>query len=394
MTKSRIWFESLLITLLVFVALWLLYLLINVSFKPLNYIARTISEINLNDLYFSSIANQQADTTITLINIEDLDRKGLALLLQKVAEAKPSVIGIDVFFSKELQTPDDPALMEALYTHRDHIVMATPYDDQGIPDEHYWHLPEIRTGHAGILTNKNNTQIVREFEPFIGNNDQVVPAFSAAIAEIVNPSSIKTLKQRNNTTEFIHYLGDENAFRILHYSDLPDTPGVHAFLKDKIVILGYLGGNIRNINDLHDVFFSPVGFDFSINRRPDMFGMVIHANLISMIINNHYINRVPMWLVYGITFLITLLYVRLMTGISVRFPLAFDAIGLLMQLAAFVLILWLSFLLFSHLYYYLSVQYLLVCIVLSVQVISLYELIAKWVSKLTGLRSVFHTTST
>ncbi len=390
MSRKTLWFESLLVTLLVFLALWLLFLLIHVSFKPLNYIAKTIEGINLNDLYFSSVANHTADTSIVIINIENLDRGQLNTLIGKAASASPAVLGIDIFFSHEIQTPYDGVLMETLLDHRDLIVMSLPLSDNGIPDPRFWHLPGIRYGHAGLLTNTSNTEVVREFQPVITNRKDTVRAFAIELAASLKPEAAAGMLRRKNQSELIHYIGNEQAFRFVSGPEmLRDTAFPLTILEDKTVLLGFCGGNLQNTSDRSDMFFTPVGFELDINRRPDMYGIAIHANILSMILHNRLITRVPTWLVLLLSFIITLFYIGLTAWMSVKWPLASDITNLLAQLTAFVLFLWGSFVLFSNLQVAFSVKYLLTCVVLSGSVLNVYIFVIARIRRYLPFRSVF-----
>lgn len=385
-----LWFESLLITLLIFFTLWLLFLLINVSFKPLNYIAKTIESINLNDLYFSSVANQKADTSIVIVNIENLDRRELSELINHIAEASPAAMGIDIFFSEALHTSWDSLLKETLIRHRRHVVLSLPFDEEGNPDPRYWHLPEICHGHAGLITNPSRTQTVREYQPVIPVSPVPVRAFSVELAASLHPDGALTLIRKHRTTEMINYTGDEQAFRILSGSTvLKDPQPLRHLLTGKIVMLGFCGGLMQHSEDQSDRFFTPVGFELEVNRRPDMYGIVVHANILSMILHQQWINRVPGWLAYPVSFILTLLFVYLIVLLSLRWPLAFEVTSLTAQLLAFVVVLWISFLLFSNFNIAFTVKHLLTCIVLTGGVLNIYIFVMNRWKKIIPYKSLF-----
>lgn len=390
MRKKLLWFESFLITLLIFLTLWLLFLLINVSFKPLNYIAKTIESINLNDLYFSSVANHKADTSIVIVNIENLDRRELGELISHVASAAPTVIGIDVFFSEALHTPWDSTLKETLFRYRNLVVLSLPFDEEGKPDPRYWHLPNIRYGHAGLLTNTSRTQTIREYQPVIPASPAPVPAFAVEIAASLNTDADVTPFRKNRTTEMINYTGDKEAFRILSGSALlKDPQSMSPMLIGKTVLLGFCGGPMQNSEDQSDKYFTPVGFELEVNRRPDMYGIVVHANILSMILHQRWINRVPDWMAFPVSFFLILLFVYLLITLSLRWPLAFDITSLAAQLLAFVVVLWISFLLFSNFALAFTVKYLLTCLVLSGGVLDTYILLVKRLKKIIPYKSLF-----
>ncbi|HRZ41961.1 MAG TPA: CHASE2 domain-containing protein [Bacteroidales bacterium] len=390
MRKKLLWFESFLITLLIFLTLWLLYLLVNVSFKPLNYIAKTIESINLNDLYFSSVANHKADTSIVIINIENLDRLELSDLINHIATAPPAVLGIDIFFSEALHTPYDSLLQETLLRHRDLVVLSLPFDQEGKPDPRYWHLPEFRYGHAGLLTNAAGTQTVRDYQPVIPATPEPIHSFAVEMAASLPADGTFKPFRKNHPTEMINYTGDEQAFRILPGSSVLNEPeALLPLVKGKIVLLGFCGGLMQNSEDQSDRYFTPVGFGMEVNRRPDMYGIVVHANILSMIMQQAWISRVPDWLVYLVSFILMMLFVCLMIHLSLRWPLAFDITSLAAQLVAFVVVLWASFMLFSNFAVAFTVKYLLTCVVLTGGVLNLYIFVMNRWKKFIPYRSLF-----
>ena len=388
--NKKLIFESFLATILVFLVLWLLFLSISISFKPFNYVVKSIKQINLNDLYFSKIENNSIDTNIIIINIEDIGRKEISDVLNKVNDGNPAVIGLDVFFYVENNTPDDSLLLNTLNNHKDKLVMSNVYSDDGVINYDYWSFDDITNGHSGILTNENKTEVVREFEPVIYNNSGSVNSFSTEIAARFDADAGNNLKQRNNIKETINYIGGANAFQIINHKDLLDYSNAElGFLKNKIVMVGFCGGNTLNTTDLNDIYYTPVGFEIASNRPPDMYGILIHANIISMIIGENYINHTSNWIVYLVTIILTFLYVTLFTYFYVVKHLYFHIAAKLIQLVTFILILWIVFLIFSNYQLTIPTKYLLVSVILSVDVLYLYEALAVMLYKKYKIKSIF-----
>ena len=97
--NKKLFFESSLITILSFIILWLFYLLINISFAPFNYVVNSVSSIDLNDLYFSTLDKNNIDTNILIINIGDAERNEINDVLKKLQEKfnKSFIHKIDFF---------------------------------------------------------------------------------------------------------------------------------------------------------------------------------------------------------------------------------------------------------------------------------------------------------
>lgn len=388
--NKKLLFESFLVTTLVLVVLWLLFLALNYTFKSLNFVQDTLEEININDLYYSSIANNSIDSSIVIVNIEDLDRKGIADVLLKVNEADPAVIGLDVFFSAYKVTSDDSLIISTLDEIKDKLVMVSNYMDDGEIDENFWYNNEFNNGHGGILTNQDKSAVVREFEPKISTNSGTVLSFSSMVVSGFDKEALAVLHQRNNNKETINYIGGAHAFRIINYRDLLHSSDADLRqLNRKIVIIGFCGGNRQSLSDAGDIFYTPVGFELSVNRSPDMYGVLVHANIASMIISQRYVNHMPGWIVFLITFMMTYLLVVLFANLYLKKQAYFHVVAKLIQAVSFVLILWLVFLIFSKFYLYVPTKYLLASVILSVEILNFYRILARRVFKKYRIRSIF-----
>jgi hypothetical protein len=120
-----------------------------------------------------------------------------------------------------------------------------------------------------------------------------------------------------------------------------------------------------------------------------MYGLVIHANIVSMIIDEHYIWSPPGWLIFIFSFLVTFLHMVPFIYFYVNRHLWYHVFVKLGQLLSFSLILLFVFLLFKHTSVLVSTKYILVPVILAADVLYLYEAVAVLVYKKTGIRSIF-----
>jgi hypothetical protein len=72
--------------------------------------------------------------------------------------------------------------------------------------------------------------------------------------------------------------------------------------------------------------------------NPDMFGVVIHANIVSMILNEDYIDQLDGWVLYLIAFIICFLNVILFSWIDNRWPVLFDGFSVVIQVIEILLV--------------------------------------------------------
>jgi CHASE2 domain-containing sensor protein len=100
--------------------------------------------------------------------------------------------------------------------------------------------------------------------------------------------------------------------------------------KNSIVIVGFLGSYFGDPS-WNDKYFTPLNKKVAGRANPDMFGVVVHANIVAMILNEDYVNELAEWQKYSIAFLVCFLTVMLFFIIDYRLPLWFDALSVLIQ---------------------------------------------------------------
>lgn len=388
---KKIYKEALLATLLVFAIIWIFFLTISISFKPFNYVAKTLKNIQLTDIYFSNLSNDKAIEDIVLVNIENLDREGIAMLTEKINSTRPKVIGLDIFFENKVDTIGDPLLEKAFRNAGDKLVLAGRYDMKAQSfNRGFRHYKDITYGHAGLVTNQDRTKPVRAFYTDYKGKKEDIYSFASMVAKKADPEKFKKLKQRNKKKELINYTGDRNTFLTLNYRDvLASTPEELKFLKDKIVLLGYLGGMNRKSGDEDDKFFTPVNTNYIGRSLPDMYGLTIHANIVSMILKENYIKKLPLWLLLIISFILVYLHVVPFAYFFIKHHLWYHVNAKIFQLISISIILLLVFILFKGTNVLFPTKFLLLGVILSVDVLYFYEALAILVHKKLGWNSTF-----
>lgn len=72
--------------------------------------------------------------------------------------------------------------------------------------------------------------------------------------------------------------------------------------------------------------------------NPDMFGLVVHANAVAMILNEDYVDELSDFQKYSVAFLVCLFTVALFIWIDRKMPMWFDALSVFIQLLEVLLI--------------------------------------------------------
>ena len=381
--KQFLRIDNLIIMVIIFVFMWL-FTLIPFKLIFLDPVTKSLADFELYDVVFSKIREeQQVDTNIVLINIRQLDRRGIAHQIALVNSYEPKVIGLDALFLERRDTLTDNLLALA-FSQCKYLVIASKlsnfleeencYDSLVLPEPIF--REHAKTGFANLPTSGVNARTIRMFQPEAQLRDGVASSFATEIVKLYDERAYIELFQRENSFETINYRGNFNKFYLLDFVDLRNAEIDLSFLKDKIVLLGYIGPSVAQ-KDLEDIYFTPLNSNYAGRSYPDMYGVVIHANIISMILNRNYINVMPMWLSFILAFLLCYCNVFLVKLIYENITDYYG--GLVKLLIFFQMILSLIFTvqIFHFMHYKISLTIALIAIVLTPSSVVLYEKLFK-----------------
>lgn len=326
-------------TAYIFVVLYFLSL-IPAQFEVLDPVGKALSDFQLTDLVFSELREKQKpDTNIVLVNIAQFNRAQIAKQLNIINSFKPKVIGLDAFFFHKKNFKEDVPLMMAL-SETKNLVMVTDLVapdktglcfDSAITSHTQFHrfgtsgFADMRTSHEGFRT-------VRDFVPKFCLNDTTAYSFAAQIVSIFDPEAFQQLVKRDRVEETINWKGNYTHFFSIEADDLLEKNIDFSFLKDKIVLMGYLGNNRVGEPTLEDAFFTPLNAIPAGRSFPDMQGVTIHANIISQIIGRRYIETTPIWLNAIIAIVLVFLNVSLFMWVGEFYKVYYDLITKLLIL--------------------------------------------------------------
>jgi len=374
--------EILLITITTFLILLLLSLIPLDRLSFLSPVGQALSDLDFNDLVFSQLREEQpTDTNIVLVNIGNLDRAGIARQVEIINQYHPRVIGVDAFFYIKKDNAQD-SLLQVAFSKTSNLVLvnrvfkynqgANLYDSVGTSNQIFNYY--AKNGFANLPDEGSASfRTIRKFAPYVNYKNEKVPAFSSQIAEIVDSKAIETLKNRETEFEIINFRGNTNKFYTLDIDELFTRSADLYFLKDKIVLMGYMGSDLNSKN-LEDMFFTPLNSKYAGKTFPDMYGIVIHANIISMILHEKYINTMPDLLALIIAFIICYLNVAFLTYLKAKFNDWFGAVTKIWLFLQSVLFLFLTVIIFNYFNYKFNLTYATVIIFIAVTGMDIYHL--------------------
>jgi CHASE2 domain-containing sensor protein len=378
--------DTILATLLVFLLMGMLALIpLNTHF--LDPIKLALQDFDYNDLAYSKMHKNETTEvdSILIVNIGKSDRNEIAALIDKVQERKPKVVGVDVVFNEPKTAEEDSLLISTLSKHKN-LVLA--YEMRGKKRQNTPHgflrTKAYTSGFVNFIGEEGGVN--RSFAPFIKNGNQTYPAFSVEVVRLVDPAAYKKLVDRGKKAETINYTRRNEQFLVIDGMDIM-TGMDSTDLRNRIVLLGYTSDDQ---NDIEDKKFTPMNEKSFGKSVPDMAGVNVHANIINMVIQGKYINKMPKWLTWGLAFVICWLHMAIFLAYAIERHLWFHLAAKVAQVVSAVLFILIGLNVFFHFDYKVNLVPSFVAIILAVDVLYFYEAICNWLHKKYRHVSVFH----
>ncbi len=340
------------VTVFVFLVIGVLSLIrLNIHF--LDPFTQGIKDFDLTDIVYSRLRNQEVrlDDRIVLVNTGQPDRALMAAMLKRISEAQPKVIGIDVLYAGRQNAAIDSALQAAIQ-HSDNVVLASTLENyrddlkrfQSETGVDTFFSNYARLGYANFPSMEVRT--IRFFSPLERTREGVSYSFATRIAEQYAPEKVEKMLKRKNELERIHFSSTEDNFIQFEPEAILDTAvDLKPLLAGKIILMGYNGDPTSECTAM-DKFHTPLNVRYSGRSEPDMHGIVIHANIIRMILDGKFINKIPAWLSLLLAILVCYGNVSLLEWVHERYPRLYHPITRTLQVAEFALLFFLISLLF------------------------------------------------
>ena len=381
------------------IALYLLLKLVILNIHFLEPGHEEKKDFEMTDLVYSKFSSENKngvsvtdrDTNIVMVNIGNLTRKEIAELLDSINSHNPKVIALDVLFSANKQD-DDTSLATVLKKISNKLVMVgmLAYDEQenasGIESSQSQFNVGAKIGYTNFVTN-SMLSVVRYFAPFTKVGNEEVPAFPVAIAEKYNPALIEKLKRRGNEKEIINYQYTQKNIYAYDHKDITDqNSGALSNLMGKIVLVGYLGSDLDHVVT-EDYHYTPMNEGKNKKTDPDMSGLAIHANIISMILHGKYISHVPKCLMWTISIILCFLHMIFFIQYFVKKHLWFHLYFKTIQFVSSAIIIGIAVGLYGKWDLRMETEILLAPILLSVDALYFFEPLMLWLNKKRGIKT-------
>ncbi|MEZ5039812.1 MAG: CHASE2 domain-containing protein [Saprospiraceae bacterium] len=371
--------HSIIVTCIIFAFIGFLEVIrLNTHFlDPFNY---GIKEYEITDIVYTQLSRPTTilEDKVVLVNIGKPDRGELAQLIDRLAGAGAKVIGVDVLLEGKKEAAMDLQLSESI-KKAGNVVLASELYKLVEEEKQFERLNTAdslfaayaQTGYINFPS--NHTKTIRYFSPKESIKGGTALAFSMAILQHYDPTIAQACLDRNKELMPIHYLGNrDNFIRFEKEVVLDTTVDLSGVINDKIILIGYVPENEWD-NPLLDRFYTPLNKEYARRSVPDMFGVVIHANIISMVLNKRYIRETPKWLVIILSVLFCYANVFFIHGIYASFHPAFHGITRSLQLVECMVL----FFLIGVLFYYFRISFDfgtgILALLLAYDIIMIYE---------------------
>ena len=295
--------HNILATIFIFSTVWLLSL-IHIDHHVINPFKNGIKDYDVTDIVYSQLRDEEVELEqrIVLVNTGQPDRARINKMLERILEGNPRVIGVDVILEDE-KDPVIDSMLRATLMSTNKVVLAASlgaYDKRKgyfktPPFEDNYFYQHATLGFANFPSLETRT--LRYFSPYEPTSRGKMPSFSTAIAKKYNSDAVRFLKSREKKVERIHYTSKQDSYIKLEAENILDSSfQIKSVVEGKIIILGYIEEYGPN-DPIVDRFYTPLNEKYYGRSVPDMYGAVVHANVIQMILDKDYVEYFPKWIV-------------------------------------------------------------------------------------------------
>ena len=368
--------------------------LIPINFYVLNPMKLALKDFDFNDIAYAKAHKDDSikiDRRIVIVNTGDLDRAQLGFLIEAVNAYKPRVIGLDIYFEGEREPEKDSILREAFRKTKNLVAVsvADTFDHHIKMRENYFDDVLDKRGYANLVGEDIGT--IRYYAPFENVDGKKYPQITSAIVKEYDDNAFKQLEKRHKDVEMINYTRavnneDKKKYQIVEPDDLYNDIIDSNMLSDKIVLLGYINLDPNNIEDKK---FTPMNHKFYGKQHPDMNGIVVQANIISMVLDGNYIKKMPKWLAWVVAIVIGWIHMSLFIRYYLESHIWFHLVAKLAQVFSVILFAYLGIFIFDKFAIKLDMKYTLYVIVLAVDVIYFYEAFVGWLHRKYNYQTIF-----
>ena len=274
---------------------------------------------------------------VVIVSIDQLNRAQTLEIINKVKQLHPSAIGLDFPFVDSVAYHDYILNTIVKDINIVHATVVNQLSNGKFQREYYsFYEKEFPNTQVGFVTMDAGYawDVIRTFHPFVlSEKEDTIPSMTLALAKLSNPKRAQELLARKHDIEIIDFASRK--IEVIPANQL-DNDDIAVKILGKVVLIGdtAYAADIR-MTPLHE----PIS------------GIFIHAYSLQTVLSGSYIKEWPGWIMWGIAFIISILFVFLQ-----QYARSFTYIGnCLIRLGLWILIfllVWLGCIIFSRYNHY------------------------------------------
>ena len=220
--------------------------------------------------------------------------------------------------------------------------------------------------------------VLRDFTGIKRHDNKIYYAFPVRVLKSAGLLNNITENKLENALK-INYFGNHNSFLTFDLSEVISSDKIPA-LRNSIVLFGYMGTPTGNIYDIQDKHFTPLNSKFAGKSIPDMYGIVVHANIIKMLIDANYIYNVPKPIVFILAFCCCYIFVFIAIFMHKKSALTFHILLKFFELTISIVLLYVSLLLLDN-NIHIQIEPIILLSILGLEVVILYDHLLHYLKK-------------
>ncbi len=230
--------------------------------------------------------SQHAESHLVLINVDSLDRGGIATLIHIINEFEPKTIAIDLQFVNNSEYTKDWSLFNELSKCKK-LVMSSLIGNYTGEDIEYKRFVEesqpqflinAKTGFTNIIPEQDEFSTLRRFSTKEQINTKIEYHFAIRVA--MEYDSIKAINfvRNNPKVVYVDFKNGQRNFKRLTSEDVISRRINPDEIKNKIIMIGFLGPGQE------DKFYTPLNKD---TGEPDMYGLEYLAYIVAQVLESY-----------------------------------------------------------------------------------------------------------
>jgi CHASE2 domain-containing sensor protein len=384
----------------IFSTIWVFIFIFVLGAIPLNLgimnpVKLGLKDFDFNDITYSKLgkaSHTPIDKRIVIVNIGYSNREEIALMIDKVGSLKPKVMALDALFYGERDPYQDSLLSESFKRNKNLIAsqMLVLSGKEGDTVSAYaGKYISTASNYAFVNLFDDSLKTIRYCQPFFEDYAQkAYPSFAAAVINAYDTVAYEKMEKKgeHNHKVIINYSRRVDRYLVIPYEQVLAGDVDDSSFIGKIVLFGFIDENPSNLEDKK---FTPMNDRFAGKSIPDMNGIVVHANIISMALDKDYIKKVPLWGNLLLAIIVCWLHMSFFIHFYLESHIWFHLAAKIAQVLSAILFVWLGIYLYDKYRLKVDMKLSIVVIVLAVDVIYFYEAWAVWMHKKFNYKTVF-----